>query len=290
MTQPFWTHTIWYILLGVTTIAELAYVFIKADNRKLMFALFLTFSGIAYFIEIQVLLVLKGYEYFPMIADRISQVDDNILGNMFSQFSVAATALLISHLKLKKYWYFLCALIYGGIEELFLYLGIYKHYWYKTWMTIVGFTILLWLLNILYRKAFRNPGRIYKYACAFFAVYTLFVHAISLPLRLIEPPPFKSLLPDEDVSVAVNVAANFLPLSISIMTAYYKRLKWPIHAVIIAVLYAAYCFAYTIGYIIYKGMFALLAFATLQIFGMYLFVHIVDRLYRFPKEKSLQRI
>jgi hypothetical protein len=287
MAQPFWTHTIWYILLGITTITELAYVLIKADNLKLMFALFLTFSGIVYIIEIQVLLILKGYEYFPMIIDRISQIDDNILGNMFSQFSVAATALLISYLKLRKYWYFLCALFYGGIEELFLCLGIYKQHWYKTWMTVAGFTILLWLLNILYRKALRNPGRIYKYACAFFAVYTLFVHTITLVLRLIGLPPFKLLLPDEDTSVAINIAVNFLPLSISILTAYYKKLKWPFHAAIIAALYAVHYFAYALGFITYKGIFALLAFATLQIFGMYLFVHIVDRLYRFPKEKSL---
>lgn len=155
-------------------------------------------------------------------------------------------------------------------------------------MTIVGFTILLWLLNILYSRAFRNHGRIYKYTCAFLAVYTLFVHTISLTLRLIGPPPFKLLLPDEGIGTAVNVAVNFLTLSISIMTAYYKRLKWPFHVAVIAALYAAHYFANAVGFIIYKNILVLLGFATLQIFGMYLFVHIVDRLYRFPKENSLQ--
>ncbi len=279
MTQFFWTHTIWYILLGLVSILELGYVLIKSDNRKLMLALFLTISGILFLIEVQVLAVLKAYDYFPMIAAHKSEIDDSIFGNIFSQLSIAATALLVSFLKLKKYWYVICALLYGGIEELFIYLGIYRHYWYKTWMTIVGFTILLWLMNKVYLKAFKSPGRIYKYACTFFAVYTLFVHLISIPIRLISIPPFKLLLQDEWASVAVNVALNYLPLSNSIMIVHYKRLKRRYHAVVIAALYAVYYVAYAVGYIVYENIRQLLVFATIQILGISLFVHIVDRLY-----------
>ena len=279
MTQPFWSHTVWYVLLGLTTVAELGYVFIKSDRRKLMLGLFLTVSGILFMIEIQVLAVFQAYDYFPMIAVHISRVDDSIIGNVFSQFSIAATALLVSFLKLKKYWYLICALIYGGIEELFLQLGIYRHYWYRTWMTVVGFTVLLFLLNRIYQKALGRPGRFFLYGCSFFAAYTLFVHIIAMPIRLFSIPPLKHLFEDDWSSIALNVAINYLVLFGSIMPAYFGRLKWRGHAAVIAALYAVYCRAYAVGYIVFGDIRQVLVLATLHISGMYLFVYAADRLY-----------
>ena len=279
MPQYFFSHTIWYVLLGLSTILELAYVFIKTDQRKLMFGLFLTIAGILFIIEIQVLGVFRAYDYHPMIAAHISPIDDSIIGNVFSQFSIAATALLLSFLKLKKYWYLICALIYGGIEELFLYLGIYHHHWYKTWMTVVGFTVLLWLMSRIYQKVFANPGRGFKYACAFFAVYTLFVHLVSMPIRLFSIPPLKLLLQEEWVSVSLNVALCYIPLYGAIMFAHYKRLRWPYQLAVAGALYILYCIEYAIGYILYRNIMQVLVLATIQIFGMYILVHVVDWLF-----------
>jgi len=277
--QYFFSHTIWYVLLGLSTILELAYVLIKTDQRKLMFGLFLTIAGILFIIEIQVLAVFRAYEYSPMIAAHISDIDDSIIGNVFSQFSIAATALLVSFLNLKKYWYLICALLYGGIEELFLYLGIYHHHWYKTWMTVVGFTVLLWLMNRIYQRAFANPGRCFQYACAFFAVYTLFVHIVSMPIRLFSIPPLKHLLKDDWGSIALNTALSYFPLYGTIMLAHYKRLKWPYPLAVAAVLYALYFAQYAIGYIVYQYIWQVFVLATIHIIGMYLLVHVVDWLY-----------
>ena len=279
MPQTFWSHTIWYLILGFFTVLELAYVLIKADNRKLMLGLFLTISGILFMIEIQVLAVFKAYEYSPMIAAHISNTDDSIIGNVFSQFSIAATALLVSFLKLKKYWYLICALIYGGIEELFLYLGIYQHNWYRTWMTIIGFTLLIWILNRIYQRVMGRPGRIFLYICIYFAVYTLFVHLIGTPIRLFSIPPWKLLLRDEWGSIAINVGVNYLLLFGSIFTAYFSRLKWKGHAAVIAALYALYFVAYAVGYIVFGSILQVLTLSTIHIVGMYLFIYTVDRLY-----------
>ena len=279
MPQYFFSHTIWYVLLGLSSAIELAYVFFKSDQRKKMFGLFLTIAGILFIIEIQVLGVFQAYDYHPMIAAHISPIDDSIIGNVFSQFSIAATALLLSFLKLKKYWYLICAFLYGGIEELFLYLGIYHHHWYKTWMTVVGFTVLLWMMNRIYQKTFAQPGRRFKYACAFFAVYTLFVHLVSMPLRLFSIPPLKLLLADEWGSVALNVALCYIPLYGAIMYAHYRRLKWSYQLAVAGALYALFCVEYAVGYIVYNDIRQVLVLATIHIFSMYILVHVVDWLF-----------
>jgi hypothetical protein len=71
--------------------------------------------------------------------------DDGVVGNYFSQFSVSATAMLIAVYELNYYWYIIFAGAYGCIEELFLKLGIYEQYWYRTWMTVASLPVLSWI-------------------------------------------------------------------------------------------------------------------------------------------------
>ncbi len=101
----FWSNTIWFILLGITTILEITYIIVNAEKRRLLFALYLTISGMTYSFEVTIFGFLKSYDYYPMIFHQISRLDDGLAGNIFSQFSVSATALIISFLNLKYYWY-----------------------------------------------------------------------------------------------------------------------------------------------------------------------------------------
>lgn len=102
MNPTFWSNTIWYILLGISTIIELVLIFIKAKNRKLVLAQYFTISGMTFCFEMAIYLYFKAYAYFPMLIPQ-SPPDDSIAGNLFSQFSVAATALLIAVYNLKYY-------------------------------------------------------------------------------------------------------------------------------------------------------------------------------------------
>lgn len=95
METAFWSHTIWFILLGLTTIIELTAIFLKVKNRGKIIALYLTISGLTFCFEMVILSVLKAYEYYPKLIPH-SPADDSIAGNLFSQFSVSATALLIA--------------------------------------------------------------------------------------------------------------------------------------------------------------------------------------------------
>lgn len=276
----FWTNTIWYILLGITILIEIAYIMKKAENRRRLFALYLTISGATYGLEVTIFGFFKSYDYFPMIFHNISRLDDGLAGNIFSQFSVSATALMISFLNLKYYWYIIIALIYGGIEELFLYLGIYKQNWYQTWMTVAGLILFFPLVKAVYKKTFNSPGRLFKYMLIYFAVYVPHVLLITWPFKLLGYPAFNDkILPDPVTSVMLIFSISFTSLANIIMITYFLKPKWWWHAVVILFLYTAYYFAYIFNYIIYKEMSMLLLFATAEIFGMYLCVFIIDRLY-----------
>lgn len=54
MEPTFWTHTIWFILLGISTLIEIIVIFTKAENRNLVIALFLSISGLTLAYEIMV--------------------------------------------------------------------------------------------------------------------------------------------------------------------------------------------------------------------------------------------
>jgi hypothetical protein len=139
MDSAFWNYTIWYVLLGVLTLVELAYVLVKAKRRRLAVAFYLTILGIVLSYETVILIFMRAYVYYPMILKDPPMAFDAILaGNLFSQFSVSATALLVTILNLDYRWYLAFGVIYGAIEEAFLALGVYSQNWYQTWMTVIG--------------------------------------------------------------------------------------------------------------------------------------------------------
>src|SRR6266511_5319082 len=100
----FWTNTIWYILLGIATIFELIFVMLKARNRRLTIAFYLTVVGIVLHFETIIFIFMKAYNYYPMILKNPPMPsDDMLLGNLFSQSSVSATALLVAVFNLRFY-------------------------------------------------------------------------------------------------------------------------------------------------------------------------------------------
>jgi hypothetical protein len=276
----FWTNTIWFILLGTTTIIEIVYILAKTENRGVMFALFLTISGMVFLFEIVLFGFLKSYDYYPMIFQHISRLDDGLAGNVFSQFSVGATALLVSVFNLKYYWYGIIALMYGGIEETFLRLGVYSHNWYRTWMTVVGLTVLFIIVRILYTKTVRGMGPVLKYINVFFATFAPYAIIAAWPFKLLGYTPFtERLVQDQVESAMILLAVNYLTLSNVIMLGYYLKLRWWWHVVIILILYTAYYAAYTLKYITYDSIGMLALFSTVQILGVYLSIFVMDRLY-----------
>lgn len=253
-------------------------VVLRKDTRvKYVIVLFIVISGMTYTFEATILFF-KAYDYYPLIIPK-HPLYDTIAGNLFSQFSVTATALLIAVLNLKYYWCFVFSMIYGIIEELFLKFGLYKHYWYMTWMTMLGLQLLFWLTRYLYknRYLFRKP--ILGYPFMFFGFFTLHMPTawwiqilsgiITVNMKIL-PYPISSF-------VFISVG-NLLLLSITCMFVYYSKLKWYWKSMIILILYYILYIVYKSGliYINVKGWF--LIFASIDIGGMFLCLFILDKL------------
>lgn len=278
MSPVFWSNTIWYILLGIITILILVIVFIKTPNRKHVLALYLTTSGITFFaFEVINLMCLKAYIYFPKILSN--QHDDSVVGNLFSQTSVSASAVLITVFNLKFHWQLIIALIYGGIEELFVHLGIYKHNWYRTWMTIIGILILFRIAKIVSTLLSNHIGRSWRYIFIFFGLCTLHFNLVTWASKAIGIRSYnETLVPDNDCSIAIIAGIYHLLLAVSTMILYFTSIKWKWKFAGIFILYIAHFFAEKYQVITSAdGWFFILT--SISIWGMYLNIYILDRLY-----------
>lgn len=281
MVSTFWTHTIWYTLLGIFTLFELVFVMIKAERRKLTFAFYLTILGISLNFETMILIFFKAYAYYPMIIQNHSNPFDDVLaGNLFSQFSVAATILLVVVLNLKYYWYIILAFIYGIIEEWFLALGIYSHNWYRTWMTVVILPFAFWLSKKIYTKILQGIKPVLYYVYIFLGLFSLYVVTILWGLQVSGYLAFSTTVLHDPINSRyfIALALFFIPPSLAMMLIYFSRLKLRWKALIISVLYALYYIGYMLNLVwIKEGWFLLVT--TVTIFWMYLSIFILDRLY-----------
>ncbi len=278
MSPSFWSSTIWYVLLGAVTVIELVIILLKADNRQRVFAFFLSISGLTFSMEMGVYSFLKGYQYFPMIIPQ-SPPDDSIAGNIFSQLFISATAALIAVLNLKFLWFVIFAFAIGAIEEFFMKIGIFKQYWYQTWMTTLGLLPIFWVVKKLYLKTIGHIGQWWRYVFVYLGLVTLYQHTINWPLRLMKLRLFsENFLSDKERSLVVLSAANMLLTAAAIMAVYYSHINKIWKAAIVIGLYIVCFAAEKAGLIIYKEGWFFWA-SSISTGGMYLYTFILDKLY-----------
>lgn len=287
----FWTNTIWYVLLGILTVIELIIVMVRAENRKLVIAFYLTVLGIVLNFETIIFIFLDAYAYYPMILKNPPiPIDDMLIGNLFSQTSVSATALLIIVLKLKFYWYFIFAGIYAIIEEFFLSLGIYSHNWYRTWITVVALPIYFWIAKEMYKVITRGVKPLFYYGYIYFGLF-FFNNSILTHILFIitgHQDFNKALLTDPVSSRFLIFWIHFNLLSIPIMLMYFLKLKLAWKALVVLMLYIIYYIGFKLNIIwIYEGWF--LFVSTITIFCMHLNVFILDKLYGRPIKIQLKK-
>lgn len=281
MSPEFWTNTIWYLLLGIVTLIELTIVLVKTKKRMVALAFYFTLAGINLGIETVLLIFSKAYAYYPMIIKNPPfPLDNELAGNLFSQFSVAATMLLITVLNLRRYWFLIFAGAYGIIEEAFLALGIYKHNWYQTWMTVLGLIILFILAKKMYTKTQKNMKPIFYYINICFALFTFYIILTWCGFILFRLQDFNTaLFSDPMISRHFLAVLHFFLLSIPIMFLYFARAGRGWQALGLLIPYLVYYSGYKLNlFVIKEGWFLLVS--TISIFGMYFFTFLLDKLYK----------
>jgi hypothetical protein len=146
-----------YATLVVISIVLLVCSWRKAANGALV-PFYLGMVGLIYLLEYIILVQFRSYEYFPGVF-RIRYLD-NILGSIVSNgYIVPAAAALVAVYDLGFWWIALITASLVGVEELFLHMGLFRHYWWKTLYTAIGlpldFLISKWLWHAIRTRSSR---------------------------------------------------------------------------------------------------------------------------------------
>lgn len=278
----FWTNTIWYLLLDAVTILELIVILVSTRRRKFAFAFYLTLCGIEVLLfETFVFLLTRAYDYAPKII-LTQPFDDNLLGKVFSQLSVSATAVLVSVFKLKLIWIVMLSAIYAIVEEVFLALGVYSHNWYRTWMTPIALTAFFWGSKKYYAALLKGPKPFVHYLNIYTGLFPMFVLTILWAFSLAGVQNYVASMFRDPVIYRILISTwYFTVVAIPMMLIYFLKLKWRWKAVVIAALHGVNYLAYKKwNFLWFKNDWWYLIFSTATIFWMYFSVVLLDRLYK----------
>ncbi|WP_071392755.1 hypothetical protein [Bacillus tuaregi] len=171
----FWSHTIWYLLLGVLSIIQIIYTVYHSENRCRTFAFFLTLVALPLYFETIILIYFDAYVYYPKIIrnPNLDSFNDVLAGNLFSQFGVASSALFLSVQRKRFYWKVAFALFYCAVEELFIAMDIYRQHWWKTWMTFFGLLLFFTLSKWMYNRLIRGIRPILYYGYIYLGMFPI---------------------------------------------------------------------------------------------------------------------
>ncbi|UFT98070.1 hypothetical protein KO561_12745 [Radiobacillus kanasensis] len=115
-----------------------------------MVPFYLCIAGLIYLFEYVLLVLFESYEYFPGVFR--DDYFNNILGaNISNGFIVPSVTVFISVYNLGFWWIILIIIGFVGIEELFMYLGVYHHNWWKTVYTSGGLLLIFFLGKYIWR-------------------------------------------------------------------------------------------------------------------------------------------
>ncbi|WP_127529625.1 hypothetical protein [Paenibacillus kobensis] len=160
-----------YIILSLLSVLTFLYVMLHARNYGTV-VLFLTFVGMIYLFEFIVLVLLDCYVYYPgFVKDPYL---DSMIGAFQSNFlAVPVAGIVIVTFRLRYRWGVLFSLFFSGIEWLFLKLGVYEHYWWRTPYTTVSLLFFFWLVRYWSNKIAQGSRLLRYISLLFFSLSVL---------------------------------------------------------------------------------------------------------------------
>ncbi|TKD68844.1 hypothetical protein [Pseudalkalibacillus hwajinpoensis] len=137
-----------YLLLTVISIGVLIWIFVSTKDLSYLTHYFFI-AGLAYVFEYIILILLNSYTYKPHLLSI--GVYDSIVGDLSSQaFSVPAAAIVVTAYQVRLKGVFSLVMLFIGIEEMFLYLNIYDHNWWRTYYTGIFLLVTFFLVKVFY--------------------------------------------------------------------------------------------------------------------------------------------
>lgn len=139
----------WYYVLIVIGVVICAYTVYKKRNIADLLSYFLFATGCSWELEGIVLFLFNAYIYKPGISS--DPFIENIIGHIIANTAFwGSTAIFVMTFQLSNVWIAVIAVAYMLIEELFLKLGAYSHYWWKTYFTGIGAFFFMYAMKKWY--------------------------------------------------------------------------------------------------------------------------------------------
>jgi hypothetical protein len=162
-----------FLSISIISVILLGYTIMRNREKSPQIILFWLFiSGLGYFFEFIIFIILESYEYNPDIL--ANEYNDSIAGSITSQalaVPVAITSLVVFHLN-TRWTLFIIGLFYM-IETLFLHLNIYEHNWWKSFYTILFLILAVILSRIWWRFLHEQRSQYVNFATLFFVMMAL---------------------------------------------------------------------------------------------------------------------
>lgn len=278
MPSSFWSNTIWYLLLFVTSVISMAFAMVKSKNRKYTIAFTLATLGLVYLIESLIVISFNAYYYYPKIVNDLFQ--DTVFGNIFSQVSISTTSTFAIVYELSYKWYFVFAAIYYLIEELFLKLGIYQHFWYKSIYTVIGFIPLFWFTRMWHNKLTYSSRYFIRYITLFLGAFAISANTLIMPMKLLELQVFRVNFYGDFSKNHTTTAVIYGFFLINILINLYR---WKLHlawkGVVFVILFFIHYVLYKSGIIYFKNGWFFIA-TLIDLLGIYLWIVVLERFLR----------
>lgn len=284
MNSTFWSNTIWYVLLLITSLISIALIIRKTPTPKFTVAFLVSVIGFTFVLEAILALALEAYIYHPKIVADLFL--DSVFGNYFSQLSLSSTVVLISTFNLSYLWCLGFAITYYFIEELFVHLSIFEHFWYRSVYTIVGFILLTWVVRGWFRKVTQERNRLLDYVSQFLAVFAAYSFTIILTQRLLGVQIFKGHI-YADMSkdhTTTGLLYQFIVINALIILSQ-SKLRIGIKGIVLIVLGIVQYLLCQVGFIyITPGWFVIVT--TFDLGGCYYLISLFQGLYAKRKQET----
>lgn len=229
---------IWYLGLVAISLVLVAYTLRKKRNPRLI-VLFFSIGGVIHPFELGILVLLKGYIYTPQVLSN--KWFDSVLAAFVSDaFIVPSAALVIAAFEIGFIWMAAIAATFMGIEWLFLSLGVYIHYWWKTIYTGIGLLVYFGIGKKLWQIISQSTPRQFTRVTVLFFASLIIHNMLTFPfVAVLKKFYFQVGLMTNPSIDHQTVGAIYLYL-ISIILACMAglALRWPIKSTGIILLYA----------------------------------------------------
>jgi hypothetical protein len=245
--------------------------------RKRDLGFFMSVFGLTLLIETVIYVFLRAYEYYPLIIPNSSK-NDGVVGNIISQFSITTAALYICVFQHSFKRMVLVAAIFYFIEKLFLFLGIYRIYWYKSWITFVGIIVIFVFVKKWYKIVFKSNNKALRYITVMLGVISLYLPTTNWIGILSGYYEIKdNILIDPYISHAVIAIPKYLIQMNIVYFLYIKRANWIWYFAAFATTLMGDVILYYTNLMYVKEGF-LIIYSGLSFFTIYLYIYSMKKL------------